>query len=620
MWCTPVLTRRRTILSSLILFVSLLFLHSGSGQQTEKEEELQIPFGAKLRASSEQKSDEVTIGSKPAIRTVWQQPKLQFYENSELDRWKLAGLSQEIVPLRYTPETVASLIIELLNVGPYMRLENLPAELTVRNKYSDSGDEFKKQLPATFRKKGGRLFQAVLALPANELLKNTGSLVNQNALQAKVKIKFDSIEIESETNNLLHILKQKLILFIPGVCGSRITVRSHPREEAYPALSFFHDSSVKDTPHFVPINWLYCRADGSPVSSAYKLDLLRTYPYDSKPGYPVYRVEGRSEIENPPGHKQFFRVRHNTEHPEHPFEYPIPYYFVTSWPYDWRLKLEYAVDLLMGRGQGRDPTDRIFAPYIVPPSLALLTKELRQKYFPFFDDRIAIAAHSTGGLITRAVLKQPGIEKYVDKAFFIDVPFWGAPKAYWIFLTGDMGLDFIQKRFMRDLSPNTPIVYYLSPTENYPDYVAKIEDRVINREKDQSVGSFMNELVTEARQKGLYPMNVDSWNEQLELAAKAFHSSIQGPPRIGYRNCIVFWSYAPAAETAGTVQIHPGGRIITFYPARGDGTVPLVSQKADFPKESLFEIPGGPEHVPAPNHEFVWKKIVTTLIASAGPN
>ena len=48
----------------------------------------------------------------------------------------------------------------------------------------------------------------------------------------------------------------------------------------------------------------------------------------------------------------------------------------------------------------------------------------------------------------------------------------------------------------------------------------------------------------------------------------------------------------------------------------GDGTVPLISQKANFPTSCLMQISENPTHVPAPTSDFVWRKIIEKLSSS----
>ncbi len=226
--------------------------------------------------------------------------------------------------------------------------------------------------------------------------------------------------------------------------------------------------------------------------------------------------------------------------------------------------------------------------------------------------------------------------QYVDQVFFIDVPFWGAPKAYYVYLQGDM-LPVIADKLMRQLAPNTPIVYYLAPSEQYPFPVAITQthfdetpplvgeaDTRVRRNVGQSVSSFMNALMDEARRSGGYPSkrNIDPWNIDLERDARLYHASVQGEPVIHWSNCYVFFSNSLNHDTPGPVYVVPGitrVKNFAYEKIEGDGTVPLASQRADFPDKCLIEIPTHPEHVPAPNEPFVWKTIIQKLAESAVP-
>jgi hypothetical protein len=464
---------------------------------------------------------------------------------------------------------------------------------------------------------------AEIPIKAAELLKATGSNVNQNALEASVKVTLAAGKQHGFSTNLAHVLRQKLILFIPGVCGSRITVASHPDQEAYPEPSWaISGDETRDFPK-TPINWLRCDKSGFPESKAVRLDLLRTIRVN-KPADPggkgleglintvkseltVYNTQKWTDLTNGGTHPELYRIRSSGETKSEERE---QYYVVKSWPYDWRLRLESAVHLLMG-ASGRESSDPVWPPYRTPPSLSLIIDKWKETV-DFGDDKLAIASHSTGGLITRALLVQPGVEQFVDKAFFIDVPFWGAPKAYYVFFSGDMGLPFIRPRFMQSLSQNMPIVYYLAPTEKYPDFV--IMEPARKRYPGQSVFTdFIRQMILGARAIGFFPEGPEAWNHELESSARAFHASIQGTPRIGYQNCIVFYSDTKKFDTQGPLYIK--GYNVRVMGIPGDGTVPLVSQIADYKENggTVIENPAGPYHVPSPNQNLVWEKVLSTL-------
>jgi hypothetical protein len=94
------------------------------------------------------------------------------------------------------------------------------------------------------------------------------------------------------------------------------------------------------------------------------------------------------------------------------------------------------------------------------------------------DDQVAIAGHSTGGVVIRRMLIDPSAHSVISHAFFIDVPFRGAPKALSMVLTGcespggDPGIPFIEPSSLVDIALTEPVVYHLSPSMYYPEPVA----------------------------------------------------------------------------------------------------------------------------------------------------
>jgi hypothetical protein len=634
-----VIRARRAAPAGILAVIAAAVLAATAPAGAQPGSALSVPPGATLKATMGAAMAEVVVRGQPEVRAAWQPTKVAGANRP--DRWTLSTVGKEIVPVKYEPAGSAELLVEVAAAGETAASLGATVEVALVDLLAPSARVTTHEARPSFDARGA----ATLRFNLGDLLKMSGARLNRNAVEARVKLKWEGRTAQTFTEKPLHVLRQKLILFIPGVAGSRITVASHPDGEAYPAISKVSMSSDKDSLYTAFINWLRCRPDGTPVSPAVLLDLFR---YFLRPEFPVtrmddllvqanqaaigedavvYTVDTRKEVQSPSNHPVLRRLGdgiHSIGVSD------APYYVVKSWPYDWRLRLEDAIGLLMGR-RSRDPADPVWPPYRTPPSLARIVQEAKKTY-PFLDERIAIAAHSTGGLITRAVLQEAGVERHVDRAFFIDVPFWGAPKAYWVFMTGDMGLPFIRTDFLRDLAPNLPVLYYLAPTERYPEVVARVAGREIKRTANQRVGDFMAGLVREARRSQLYPASglVDVWNDGLEQSARSFHATLAGPPRIGFENTTVFASTS-STPTIGLVRVDatvtglPDGSGIadvnTRQPefrlenaaTRGDGTVPLVSQIADFPPSTVLAIPGGPTHVAAPNAAFVWESIVKIL-------
>jgi pimeloyl-ACP methyl ester carboxylesterase len=103
-------------------------------------------------------------------------------------------------------------------------------------------------------------------------------------------------------------------------------------------------------------------------------------------------------------------------------------------------------------------------------------------------DKIDVVAHSTGGLIVKKYVTQNPIEHKIDKAIFVGVPNTGAPQAIRNFLEGsNFSNPFLDKKEMKKISKNLPVVYDLSPSQQYFDakgsYIRVIDDYIINKHK-----------------------------------------------------------------------------------------------------------------------------------------
>jgi hypothetical protein len=548
---------------------------------------------------------------------------------------KLEGFNKTLAAVRYVPKKSEAV---LLLDGKGVDLSRKISDIEIRNLIGPTTQGVHLRPP--FSEVSFEADRGVtrIVFDAGKVLAAVPAVININALKATVETHPVTLKhtFRYESSNLLHIFRQKLILFLPGVCGSVIWVRPNglggEEVEAYPRMSTGSVPVDPDSFFRQYLTLLASDADGEPCRGceATKIDLFRSYGVGSGatidvvpvissltrnlPKLPplnldlndtlVYDVERRQAVRDPKFHPRLLNAVGE----------PVPYYILQIWPYDWRGRLERQVDILMGQGGGV----QVDPPYARPPSLAHIL-EMKKKTYPFLDDKIAVVGHSTGGVILRGLLIRPGIEHIVDKAFFINVPHWGAPKAYFVYLTGDMGIPFLGKSQMQLLAPNMPILYYLAPSLAYPDPVAKIDGRLVRREPD-NVGLILSQLISEARKNGKYPPQghmATEWNYKLERDAAKYHTEIaSNTVRIGWENCMVFVSGMSGDEskTIGMVYVDDAG--VHFDSVAGDGTVPLRSQIADFgdhAEAQIRPIPGSPFHVQAPNQEFVWEEIIKEL-------
>jgi hypothetical protein len=525
----------------------------------------------------------------PYARVVWERP-----QGAPRFTYTASGSDTAVQPIRFGARGTLGLLLGVNGI-PLQQLADSPVTVRIASIHQAAGQGRTIEVARPGKTLDyGWDGMAAIDLVTEKLLRDSGTKINQNLFEATVQLGGKG----AVSTNRLHVMRQKLILFIPGVFGSEISVNRNSKIElAFPSLSLNLVGAQ-------PFSWLECGANGAPLrgNEAAKLDLFRTYESMGKSLSTVYAVEQQQPVIEPEGHVRLL-VNGN----------PFKHYLVQPWPYDWRLRLEGSVDRLMASGT-RAASDPVRPPYVAPPSLQQIVAAAMREH-PLMDSKAALACHSTGGLITRGALMRPGIEETVDRAFFINVPFWGAPKAYYVYLTGDMGIPLVANELMRTIAPNTPIVYYLAPTELYPDPVTVNGRNEVLRSPGQNVGIFMSQMVREARALGRYPNGIPPWNPTLEASARAFHASIQGEPRIGWQNCRVFWSNSRKHDTIGWVWVDQQLKAIKSWPTDGDGTVPEKSQKADFAAhpECLVEISTHPEHVPAPSDPVVWRRIVSEL-------
>ena len=533
------------------------------------------------------------LSKPPEYRVFWDRP-------SNAKDVRLKGYEKLIVSERYAPGRKPRLSIAA--IGWNRKADLAPDALSATLKDLNGGRSVRygsDLLKLQFDDRG----VASTPFDLDAVLSQVGGRVNTSVLEA-------SLSTPRETVVSLEAyfpLRQRLIVFVPGVLGSEIYVRHNNREiKAFPVLS-------TNTAGEQPFTYLKCGPDGNPRpgNEATKLDLFRTLFGGLLASTRIYLVERQSAIVEPPNHPEL-TVNGRRE----------PYYLLVPWAYDWRLKLELAVSRLLG---AREPNRReaMIPPYGVPPSLQDLIAYAKSR-LSFSDEKAVVTGHSTGGVILRNLINRSGASSLVSDAVFIDVPFWGAPKAYYVYLTGDMGVPIIAKSFMRDLSPNAPIVYYLAHTERYPDPVVRIGNSGVNRGRNQNVRQqVMAPLIQKARGDHLYPAmgpaqpgqapRIEEWNSDLENSARAFHLGCEGEPQIGWEHCTVFWSDSGKNDTVGTVYVASGK--IAFAPVAGDSTVPVVSQRAEFVQrpQCLIKIRSNPEHVPSPNDAQVWDDILARL-------
>lgn len=471
-------------------------------------------------------------------------------------------------------------------------------------------------------------------LDAGDLIARMATQVNRNLIEARVTITGKDLETAVVlSRNLLHVAEQHVILFIPGVCGSKIAVASHPDENSFPAWS------VTGVPLLDEFGRMRCDEFGSPEPGA---EAIRTELFDSfepldlptslRVAQP--RLDALQRATNLLLRQTIYNVTEQ-DAVNKPFNHPelktadgraFSHYRVVPWPYDWRLRLEFAVSSLLGRNIPETDPEPGEGPRnlgIRPPSISRVLNENRRE-MPLMADKIVLAGHSTGGVIMRRLLSEPESRNLVSRANFINVPFFGAPKAYFVFLTGNM-LPIIDPDLLQHMAPHLPIVYYLAPTEQFDGRVAvitefNVADKVFSRRAGQDVGNeFMRPLIRNMGAEYKAPPSMGGWNSFLERKAAQYNRALKDPA-IGFENCRIFFSHNTDSDgetTPGHVRnFFSSPTRITHALLVGDGTVPKPSLLGgvDESNSRVTLTPGGPAHDAAANSESVWIRLINDLI------
>jgi lecithin:cholesterol acyltransferase len=324
-----------------------------------------------------------------------------------------------------------------------------------------SGNSFHISLPSSHLDSELKCDVTISAADVKKFLDPDGPMkarLNENLLQFVVEIsavQVDGLPLQGISENRVYLYRKKSIVFLPGVFGTQFQVdQSEPgkkkQADAFPnfleddALARIMDSGVlsilKSTVN-QRVGVLECDNQGDPILPAFKPKLLRFggFVYDT------------------------FTKLHDARHRKLT---PVPddflVYDLRLFAYDWRLDLTQCAKEMMDR-------------------LRQLQGELRSREDT--DDQVAVAGHSTGGVIIRKMLGEPGAESLVSHAFFLNVPFRGAPKALGVILTGcdppdgnfsHRMIPFIQPKSLVYLCPCAPIVYHLAPSFAFPTPVAEI--------------------------------------------------------------------------------------------------------------------------------------------------
>ena len=189
-------------------------------------------------------------------------------------------------------------------------------------------------------------------------------------------------------------------------------------------------------------------------------------------------------------------------------------------------------------------------------------------------DKVDIVAHSTGGLIVKKYIQEHSTDHHINKAVFVGVPNWGAPKAYKTLLIGDnFGVLGLSSDEMKKLAQNMPVVYDLTPSLNYFNQIGSVLHRSSGfTSKDLSFGEVADEL-----QK-------NNWiNTKALVNSQTLHDSIDdfdlrtaGIDQYNLIGCKTS-TFGEFTETISSTN-----SVVFDFPktTTGDGTVPLASAQS----------------------------------------
>jgi hypothetical protein len=434
---------------------------------------------------------------------------------------------------------------------------------------------------------------AAITIPVAVLLALPRAHVNLNVFVATVRCGGQT----AITKVLLHVIQQKAIVLFPGVMATEIHING---SKCWPQPVGTASS----------LALLACNDQGVPLRAPSKLQVIAGLASDGL--YQITAWTKRLNGSYPP----LLRAGQ-----------PVWHVYLQEYPYDWRPRIELLVDTLLGANGDVAVADLPQRPaWATPPSLWSIIEGLKLRS-PFFADKVAVAGHSTGGMVLNALMRQPEARQLVSKVFFIATPFYGAIKPYYAVLRGTMMLGAAVEWLVLDASSfktlgcNLPVLYYLAPTKLYPRKVACINGRNFVR-LGQSAGDvteMLMSVVNQLRKSGdpFLKDNAQSWNRDLQRCADAFHRACKAPLVIPAERCRVYYT---SFRTKGNLRATLGpityetGKGLAFDPIDGDGTVPMDSLKGPFGEESLCRIDANLDHTGIMASDQLWDDIAMGMM------
>lgn len=521
--------------------------------------------------------------------------------------------SKKVYPIKYEPNQKVNLLMTVRDykIGDMKNITVEVKESFISQKvikYSNNIENI-GVLP-------GNLTMLKIQISLKELLNKTNAEINRNQYEATAVFR-DVEEKKLGTEISLHIIEQKVLILLPGVMATELYINNNL---CWPSLK------EKITGN---LELLKCNTDGEPSYQTSQLKVIEKPGVLGLGGGPYFISSWSSKL--------------NANYPDlKKNEKKLDYLYLQEYPYDWRSKPEKIIAKLLGQPY---KSKSVYLPlqngkidqrpsYSSEPSIQSILDYLKTQS-PFFSDKVAVIGHSTGGVILNGLIRTRGVQDFVDKAFFIATPFYGAPKAYNAFLTGTMELGNVEPLILtpdtlKGLGPNLAVLYYLAPTKNYPNHVIQVttaegKPESYNRSQPPQASSpnedlsapthWLMKIIYAKRQKGdTFLSNASqSWSRSLQTDADTYHQMcLDKEPLIPKKDCFVFYSDYKKERSPTTIGCISYNINTNKYEAQfvaGDGTVPEPSLRGNWGKENLIKVPSNLDHVAITNDLEMWKTI-----------
>lgn len=329
-----------------------------------------------------------------------------------------------------------------------------------KNKRENSGKEFliKRQFVIEKNKDNPSTKQYKVSVEKSEFYSICEKLdveANKSLLGVAVALPNKEAKNWPSSESFAYPLLQHIIIFLPGLFGSRIFVDNEITGEFGEEAWFtINQSGQKE------IELLECDADGKPLRPAIEEKLV---VFEKIGGIvPIYSTKSGVQSADFYSYPKVY-LPGNTQRIDH--------LIYADAPYDWRLPMSDSV------------SNQVFKDF---PFLEHVYQQVERAYHAgmakafMADDQIVLSGHSTGGVMMQGLLSLKDLKffgnsnisfaKKVKAAFYINAPTLGAPKAEILRLTGKEGGSLekpIPSGPMFQISSNLPVAYILAPSTGY---------------------------------------------------------------------------------------------------------------------------------------------------------